>query len=287
MRRAKLHAEANPFGVLFNPSSIANTLHALSEGRRYSANDARQSRDRWFCYDFHGDFSASTQQGLVENVNTAVEGGSKALQEADYVILTFGTAWVYKCIETQRVVANCHKQPSALFERELLSVEQIFNTYKPLMEGVLKDKKVIFTVSPVRHLADGAECNFVSKATLTLAIHELIKCYPSVQYFPAYEIVCDELRDYRFYGEDMVHPSKLAVECVWERFSQAIITSECLAKIPRIEQVMRAVQHRPLNPTADEHKVFCRRQLESISEVEQSCVGVDMEQEREFFQSFL
>jgi hypothetical protein len=211
-----------------------------------------------------------------------LESSPEGLAEADYVLVTFGTAWVFE--EGGRVVANCQKRPAHLFTRRRLSVAEIEERFEGLMQGVLKDKQVIFTVSPVRHLKDGFEENSLSKATLRLAVHEIVARHPEqATYFPAFETLTDDLRDYRFYGADLAHPSAEAVEYIWEKFSEAALAPETLKLLPQIEAIVRATEHRPFNPDTEEHALFRRSMLERAREFAARHPEIDLEREIEFF----
>ena len=199
------------------------------------------------------------------------------------MILTFGTAWVYELRSTGEIVANCHRQPTALFRRRRLTVEEIVARYDDLQAGPLAGKQVILTVSPIRHLGDGLPDNFLSKATLRLAIDEICRRHADSTYFPAYEILTDDLRDYRFYADDLVHPSQQAQQYIWELFTAATLTEEARRKLPQVEAVTTAAGHRPLHPESDEYRRFCRKQLEII----ESLPEIDLSREKEFFNQFL
>lgn len=279
--RAKFTVTTNPLGVLFNPLSIADCLRRLDLRRAFAVCDIREGRENYYSFDAHSSLDGKSHTEAFANLNRAVAQGGKALAEADTVILTFGTAWVYEL--EGKVVANCHKQPSALFTRRRLSVEEIVERYATLFEGVLRDKRVILTVSPVRHIGDGLQENSLSKATLRLAIEELTLRYGNAHYFPSYEIVVDDLRDYRYYGDDLVHPSAMAVEYIWEVFSRTMLDEATQQLLPRIAQVVAASQHRPFNPDSEAHKAFCRKM---IAEAE-SLKGVDFGHEIEIFETYL
>lgn len=204
------------------------------------------------------------------------------LVAADYALITFGTAWVYE--ENGKVVANCEKRPAHLFTRRRLSVDEITGRFDGLMRGPLKDKQVVFTLSPVRHLKDGFEENSLSKATLRLAIAEIVARHPgSAQYFPAFEILTDDLRDYRFYASDLAHPSAEAVEYIWEKFAAVAFGPETLKLLPQIEKIVRATEHRPFGPDTEQHAVFRRRMLESARDLAARHPEVDLGAEIQFF----
>ena len=279
--RAKFSVTTNPFGVLFNPLSIASAIERLSDTRAFAVCDIREGREGFFSFDAHSSLDGKTHTEIFANLNQAVAQGSKALHDAEWVILTFGTAWVYE--REGKVVANCHKQPAKEFERRRLSVEEIVERYKTLFEGVLRDKRVILTVSPVRHLGDGLQENSLSKAILRLAVEELVAKYENAHYFPSYEILIDDLRDYRYYADDLAHPSKMAVEYVWERFCEYALTDKARELLPKIEQIVSAAEHRPFNPESDAHRTFCRRMLAKAEEMH----DVDFTREKEMFDRYL
>ena len=281
LSKAKFTVATNPFGVLFNPLSIANALERLNDTRSFAVCDIQAGKESFFSFDAHSSLDGKTQTEAFGNLNKAVAQGAKALHESDWVVLTFGTAWVYE--KAGMVVANCHKQPSSEFERRRLSVGEIVERYEALFKGVLHDKKVVLTVSPVRHLGDGLQENSVSKAILRLAIEELVAKYENAFYFPSYEILIDDLRDYRYYGEDMAHPSKVAVDYVWERFCKAMLSQEAQELLPEIEKIVTAATHRPFNPESEAHKIFCRKMIERAK----SLPRVNFDEEIAKFEQFL
>ena len=279
--RSKFSVATNPFGVLFNPLSIANAIERLSDTRAFAVCDIREGREGFFSFDAHSSLDGKTHTEIFANLNKAVAQGSKALHDAELVILTFGTAWVYE--REGKVVANCHKQPAIEFERRRLSVEEIVERYRTLFEGVLRDKRVILTVSPVRHLGDGLQENSLSKAILRLAVEELVAKYENAHYFPSYEILIDDLRDYRYYADDLAHPSKMAVEYVWERFCEYALTGKARELLPKIEQIVTAAEHRPFNPESDAHRAFCRKMLAKAEEMHE----IDFALEKGAFERYL
>ena len=201
----------------------------------------------------------------------------EALRRADRVLLTLGTAWVYE--HNGQVVANCHRQPATEFVRRRLGVAEITGAFSALLAGPLAGKEVILTVSPVRHLGDGLEGNAVSKATLRLAAEELAAAHAAVHYFPAYEVLNDDLRDYRFYADDLVHPSPQAIQYVWEKFIPAVLSDEARRLLPDVRHIVVAAAHRPRNPRCEAYREFCRRRIEEIAALPQ----VDFQAEEEYF----
>ena len=223
------HIKVNPFGTLYNPASIAEALQRVLDDRPIVMDDLVKHEDLWHSWYHHGSFSRSTPGATLMTCNSRLHQAHRALKEADLLMITFGSAWIFER-EGGKVVANCHKLPAQMFERRRMTVEEIVALWQPLLQKLqtyYPTLQVLFSVSPIRHMADGAHGNQLSKATLLLAIDQLMHSdnqalgQSSIHYFPAYEIVLDELRDYRFYGPDMAHPSDLAVEIVWERFQQA------------------------------------------------------------------
>ena len=201
----------NPTGNVYNPLSAAKTLVNLARGRRYDANELIEVQGLWRSLDHHTRLAAPTPEEAIEKINRSMEIGGEALSRASHIIITFGTAYVFE--RRGEVVCNCHKLPDREFIRRRLSVDEIVKAWQPLIEQ-FSDKRFIFTVSPIRHKADGLHGNQLSKATLRLAIDS----FKGADYFPAYEILIDELRDYKFYAADEVHPAPEAVEIIHRRF---------------------------------------------------------------------
>lgn len=283
MRRAKFTLTANPFGVLYNPASIGEAIDRLNEGRQFTHDDLSVNDDLWFSFAHHGSFSALDPDQALDRMNCAFREGTQALHNADYVAITLGTAWTYRLKETGAIVANCHKLPASKFTRSRLSVTQISEIFRPLLEGVLRDKRVLFTVSPIRHIKDGLSENALSKATLLVAVRELERLYANVEYFPAYEIMIDELRDYRFYKEDMVHPSDQAVDYIWSQFRCVTMDEPTRQLINRIESVDRAMNHRPFNPDSPSHAKFKQSMLRTVKNLSGANPNVDFNNELNFF----
>ena len=245
---------SNPLGTLFNPLSIERTVERIVRCELVDEEELYSRGDVWFSYDTHGDFDGVDRRCVAEGINGAIKAAHEWLQKTDTVILTLGTAWVFE--REGHVVANCHKMPSKEFARSLLSAREIADSLHRIV-AMLAPRNVILSVSPVRHLADGLEGNSLSKAILRLAIDEVAQINGNVTYFPAYEILTDDLRDYRYYAEDMVHPSRVAVGYVWERFVEAFLSDEAVAVGGRFESLTEAAQHRPLHPESEEYARFC------------------------------
>lgn len=240
LRAGGFHIEQNPFGTLYNPASIASALRRLMDDKEVGAEDLVEHEGLWHSWHHHGSFSRATAEECMEICNRRIHEAHEALKDANLLTVTFGSAWVYERQEV--VVANCHKLPQDIFVRRCMSVDDIVGLWRPLLEELhayYPTMHTLFTVSPIRHIGDGLHGNQLSKSTLLLAVDELVDkemppakhkkkgakeegpSKPLTLYFPSYEIVLDELRDYRFYGPDMVHPSSLAVDVVWDRFQRA------------------------------------------------------------------
>jgi hypothetical protein len=263
----KFQSSTNPFGIIFNPVSIEKIIDRVVNDILFTEEDIFFHNERWHCFEVHSDLSNSSKEELISDLNQILKETKKQLQEATHVIITYGTSWVYRHIEKDAIVANCHKVPQKQFVKELLSVktiqESIENTIV-LIQSINPKCNFIFTVSPVRHLKDGFVENQVSKAHLITAIHNLLSIpirtencnLQSAIYFPSYEIMMDELRDYRFYAEDMLHPSQIAIDYIWERFKETTISETAFITIDAVEGIQKSLQHRPFNPDSESHKKF-------------------------------
>lgn len=274
---AKFRVAENPSGILFNPLSIAAAIRSYADPAPVTRGELGFDGEVWHHFGFHGDFSAPTADEALQKMNAARQAGADALRTADRIVLTFGTAWVYE--RQGEAVANCHRRPAAEFTRRRLGVDEIVTAFADLMAGPLGGREVILTVSPVRHLGDSLAGNAVSKAALRLAAEELAERFPDVHYFPAYEILNDDLRDYRFYADDLVHPSPQAVEYVWEKFSAAVLSEQARRLLPDVRHIVVAAAHRPRNPQSATYREFCRRRLEEIAALPQ----IDFRTEAEYF----
>lgn len=260
----------NPFGVMYNPASVLKTLQNIRHNRVCSAEQLQFNNGIYCSLEHHGIFSNPSQQQCLNNINSAVAKAHATWQKCSVLLLTFGTAWVYEDKQSEQIVANCHKFSGNRFNRYMLSVDQIAEMWNNELQTIHTEKpdlKVIFTVSPIRHWKDGAHGNQISKATLLLAIEKIKESNPNVEYFPAYEIVLDELRDYRFYAEDMLHPSTQAVQYIRETFCKLFIDEASLKTLSNIENYNQSVKHRPLHPDSDEWKKFTQRRDENGKKV--------------------
>ena len=279
MAAAKFRIITNPTGVLFNPFSVAGTLEQLLDPAPVRREELHHDGALWFHYDFHGSFSGPEADRVLAGMQAARRAGAEALATADWLLLTFGTARVYE--HEGRVVANCHRQPAADFVRRQLTAAEVVERCAALFEGPLAAKQIVLTVSPVRHLGDGLSGNALSKAVLRVAAAELEARCPNVHYFPSFEILTDDLRDYRFYGDDLVHPSEQAVDYIWEKFAAAALDDEAQRLLPEVEAIRAAALHRPRYPHGAAHADFCRRMLARI----EALPGIDFSDEAAVFRS--
>lgn len=249
----------NPFGILFHPLAIEKLIDFAVSEKQFSAEDVFFHNERWHCFDAHSDISNSSQSVLIANLNTIVKSFKQQLQAASHIIITYGTSWVYRNSESNAIVANCHKVPQAAFSKEILSIETIKKSMQNTLDLIQKinpNVNFIFTVSPVRHLKDGFVENQLSKAHLISALHSSNFVLPTSRYFPSYEIMMDELRDYRFYGEDMIHPNQVALEYIWQRFSETTISQESYSIMNEVETIQKGLAHRPFNSNSESHQQF-------------------------------
>jgi len=254
-----LITDINPFGVLYNPASIQNSIQVLLNKKKFVQGDLFQSRNLWNSYAHSTLFSSPDVNEVLSNINSRIDNAINFVNDGSVLLITFGTAWVFEHVENKTVVSNCHKQPASVFYRKRLEVEQIVNSFALLFDKlrlVNPDLRIVLTVSPIRHWKDGANENNVSKAILLLAVNELQSIFPFVHYFPAYEIMLDELRDYRFYADDMFHPSTLAINYIWLRFTETYFSVSDRELIKKLEQLQKDMQHRPIHPESPEMVAF-------------------------------
>ena len=280
LARAKFPVSANPFGVMFNPVSVAECLDRLLGGVPYTESDLFTDGELWFSFDHHGSLAATTAGEALEKMNAALIQGGQALREAEVVIVTLGTAWVYR--REGRVVANCHKRPEVEFTRSCLSPGEAADALAGVF-AKLPAKHIILTVSPVRHIRDGLEGNSLGKATLIVAAHELARRDGRVLYFPSYEMVMDDLRDYRFYSTDMLHPSEQAVTYIWDRFCGALMTPSTRELAREVEKLSAAMAHRPLNPATENYREFRRSMHARCAAIADAHPELDLLAELEYF----
>lgn len=277
----------NPFGIIYNPQSIAMALQRIIVGEYLNefSSELVFHGEYWHSMLHHGDFSRREKNDLLTVVNETIGQAHAMVRELDVLMLTFGTAYVYKRKCDGLVVGNCHKIPGSEFVRSLLTVDEAVAAIAPILETMRKLNpkiKFLFTVSPIRHLRDGAHGNQISKSVLLLAVEELMHCFPdNTFYFPAYEIVLDELRDYRFYSEDMIHPSSVAIAHIWESFRTAYFGDVTNRIVMQIEALKRDLAHRPFDVTSRAYVDFKQKLMLKIEEMEKKYPFFDFSNEIE------
>jgi len=285
---SKVPTSLNPFGILYNPISIKQSLDRIISGAQYTATDLFFHQDLWHSFDHHGVFSHPSQQAKLELINNKLEAVAKFLKKTNRLILTLGTANVFVNKATGKIVANCHKLPNTEFEKKRLSVSEIVFSLQPTLKKlktINPDCEVIFTVSPVRHLKDGIIENQLSKAILLLAIEEMMNQLDYLHYFPAYELVLDDLRDYRFFEKDMMHPNESAIQYIWDFFQQTYFSKETYPIFNKVKKIVQASKHRPFHKNIYAHQQFVKKQLGNITELEEQYPFLLLTNEREIFQA--
>ena len=281
LRESKFNVTDNPTGILFNPKSIARSVAMMRKGARVTEEDIFERNGRYVSYLFHSSISGATPEEALDAMNNALNNGRRSLEEASLIIITLGSAYVWRD-SSGEVVANCHKMSAKNFSNELLTTEQVTDSLREIIDNT--KAKILFTVSPVRHLNDGLEGNSLSKAILRVAINNIISQRPNrASYFPAYELVIDDLRDYRFYAEDMLHPSAQAVEYVTGKFFEAALSDDAKKRQNKVLDIVQARAHRPLNPHSEAYRNFCQTQLKNIAELG----DIDFSEEKEYFEQML
>ena len=284
LRENKFRCDVNPFGVLYNPLSIVCALNQILEKKEYTEEDLFFSDGYWHSWMHHSDFSASSSEECLARINSRLRKASDELLEADWLVMTWGTAHVYVHQETGKVVGNCHKQPDKTFRR----LRQNAEAFVEECLGVLKKcrsvnpkLKVLITVSPIRHAKDGMHGNQLSKSVLLLAADELCRRCPDCHYFPSYEIMMDELRDYRFYADDMVHPSKLAVEYIWDCFSKTYFSAETLSVLQEWREIKKGIEHKPFHPESEAYRKFLSQIVLKIARIKEKLPYLEVQKELE------
>lgn len=268
----KFQNTINPFGILFHPLALEKIIAKAILQEEFTEKDIFFHNERWHSFDVHSDLSISDKEDFLKRLNSNLKNFRNDLIESSHIIITLGTSWVYRKIETDKVVANCHKVPQNQFKKELLSVSDIKNSLEKIIVLIFEANpkvKIIFTISPVRHIKDGFVENQWSKANLISATQQIINQKSEIiNYFPSYEIMMDELRDYRFYAEDMIHPSQTAIDYIWKKFSESWISEEAFATMQEIENIQKGLNHRPFNEKSEQHLVFLGKLQQRIAVLE-------------------
>lgn len=285
----KFGVDINPFGILYNPASVAQAIRTLIRPEQYTPDDLFEHEGVYRSFAHHSRFSSLSAGQTLENMNNRLMSAAELLQDATQIVVTFGTACVYRLKSSGQVVANCHKLPEKMFTRQMLGAEEIEKEWKALLLSLWEHNpkaKILFTVSPVRHWKDGAHANQVSKATLLIAAERLRQAFPErINYFPAYEIQLDELRDYRFYAEDMLHPSQQAIDYIWQLFADNCLTEESRSLLKEWSGIVKAINHKPFQPQSKNYKQFIHQTMLKMEQIREKMPSFDMGMEMELLQS--
>jgi hypothetical protein len=278
----KFDTFANPFGILFNPKAIETAVRSCVENGCYSKENLLKHGELWLSLNHHSKFDNRDPKQVLDNINKNIAVGHRALREATHVIITLGTSWVYKWKENNSIVGNCHKIPQKSFNKELLSSEEIVGSLRQiahLIRSINKNASFIFTVSPVRHLKDGFIENTLSKSLLHKAIHE-VKKEIDADYFPAYEIMMDDLRDYRFYKKDLVHPNEMAIDYIWELFKESWISESSRQIMIEIDDIQKSLAHRAFDASSEAHIKFLKKTEQKIELLKKKLPEIEFNKKR-------
>ena len=284
LQESKFSVDLNPFGTLYNAHSIGSAVSILCGNKIYQKGELVERHGIYNSFDHHSRFSATTAVGALKLINEQITVSRESLRSTQTVLITLGTRFIYKIKGEDRVVSNCHKFPEKNFDRYACSCAEITEQCEQMLQklwAIQPTMRVIFTVSPIRHWKDGAHENQLSKATLLLAIESIQKLYPEhITYFPAYEIMMDQLRDYRFYADDMIHPSTVAIHYIWEQFKNSYFTKETMEVIELYTEIQKAINHKPFNPSSEQYHRFIMQTLLKVEQLKKKIPFFDLNNER-------
>ena len=290
--RHKFKIHENPNGILFNPVSVAEAVINVIENKQYNEEDLFSYNEAWHSWQHHSRFSGITVDDALQKINNSTKAANTFLKHADYLLITLGSAWVYALTEKASnatvgtIAANNHKAPADWFARRLLRPEQVIRVLSTMLDklGTFNpDIKVIFSISPVRHLREGVIENNRSKAVLIQAVHEIVEQSAQYYYFPSYELMIDDLRDYRFYAEDLVHPNYHATQYIWEKFIESCIAEDAQLLLKRIQEINLAYQHKPFNPSTVAHQAFLKKYASLVNQLQEKHPEIDLQREYNYF----
>ncbi|RFM32496.1 GSCFA domain-containing protein [Chitinophaga silvisoli] len=265
-------ALVNPHGILYNPVSITQSIHTYLDNKIYTHEDLFQQGDLWHSWDHHSRFSGVDPDKVLAGINAQQEAATQRLEELDWLMITLGSAHTYTLQESGKVVGNCHKAPASAFYKKMLTAQDIISALDNAMHRLFfrnRKVKILFTISPVRYVRDGVVENNLSKAILLQAVHHMVNKFDRLFYFPAYELVVDDLRDYRFYKEDLVHPNEMAIDYVWEHFIKAGLATADQSLLTQLAELNRAAAHRPFNPEGKQHQQFINTYIKKVEQLMQ------------------
>ena len=290
MKLRKMSAMINPSGTIYNPESILTAINNIVSNKQAVINDLYNFNDTWISFEHYTDFSSDNPDNLLDKINEQNEKAFSFLKKASFLFITFGTARVYRLKKTGALVSNCHKIPSDNFYSELLTVESIVDKWSLTLNKLSAfnpELKVVLTISPVRHWKDGAYGNQLSKSVLFLAVEELMKHKTKPSYFSAYEILMDDLRDYRFYANDMLHPSSAAIDYIWEKFSEAYFDKQTIELQQSVQKITKAAEHRIMTDSKTKKRIFAEKILEQINNITAKTDSIDFSSEIDYFTTLL
>ena len=279
LNRSGFSIQINPFGVLYNPVSIANAIGRIVDNKPYTKEELVKYHNLWLSFDHHGIYSKSSQEETLVAINSEIALAHQRLQQNPLLIITLGSAHIYRHKESGRIVGNCHKLPSRDFFKEMLTIETVVDVLSDCVKKLSVQNpsiQIIFTISPVRYLSDGFFENQLSKSILHLSVSSLMETFPQVCYFPAYEIMMDDLRDYRFYADDMLHPSQLAVDYIWEQFENSYFSKETKQVVVEVQELYKALAHRPFQKESASYRLFVNNQIKKIIQLQTKIPHLDL-----------
>lgn len=280
----------NPAGTVYNPVSVCNTIDAITRGKKYTKDDLYNYKGTWLSFNHYTDFSSDDPEAVLDSINTGTYRAGKFISDARFLFITFGTARAYRWKQSGEIVSNCHKIPATYYLHELLTVDDIVTLWENQLDRLhtlYPQLKVVFTISPVRHWKDGAHGNQVSKSVLFLAVEKLLRHASVPGYFPAYELVMDDLRDYRYYDDDMLHPSSSAVNYIWEKFKECYLDEKTMVLWNEVVKITKAFNHRLTGGSGTKKKEFSELMLKRIAIIEDKIPQTDLSEEKKYFLKIL
>jgi hypothetical protein len=286
----KFNSCVNPFGIIYNPVSIENALNRIVAKKLFSEDELLYVNNKYLSLEHHGKFSGGNKEDVLRKINMHISESYSFLKKSSHVFITPGTAWVHEYKKLNKTVANCHKISGKEFYRKLLSAEQIFQSLCAINEALKKinpEIKIFYTVSPVRHLRDGFVENQHSKSLLHAAVQEVINDKENVFYFPSYEIMIDDLRDYRFYAEDMIHPSAQAIDYIWDKMIHSLCEPSVVETINEVNRIVKSVRHKPIHSNSEEHKNFANSLLHRLNDFSHKNPQIDFSSEINLLTNYL
>ncbi|MFN5543858.1 MAG: GSCFA domain-containing protein [Bacteroidota bacterium] len=276
LRQHRFRISANAHGILYNPLSMALGMADLLQERIYSIADLTKGNGLWFSWQHHGKFSANTPDAALAMINNEISAAQPTLKSASHIVITLGSAWVYQLKSSDMVVANCHKMPAELFTKRLLTVDEIVGAYLEMLHHpLLKEKQIILSVSPVRYVRDGLVENNLSKSILLQAVHTICRQHENAFYFPAFEIIIDQLRDYRFFERDLVHPNQLAIDEVWQHFVGACMDKPTDEFVKEMGELNKLLSHKVIHADTTQHQSFQKKRLAKMEELKSRYPEID------------